>query len=292
MATKKLIKIQFKRFWEPWGLDKFLERHPELTDTFDFQVVPDGEWPEYCFFSVFGHDRIPKGSVRIFYTGENTDPLTWKVGGKTVEWDYAFSFSRAWFAGQNHYRLPNFVVSPNHVGHSIEELLEPRTYDVRNKFCCFIHRNSVKYRENFVKHLMAYKRVDCPGASMQNMNRIIPRKDKTKFMRDYKFAVCFENSRGDGYVTEKIVDAYLAGCVPIYWGDPRVVEDFNPESFINAHDFKTLIELAHHVRHVDQNEAVYRKLRLASPFHDNELPDFARKENLLEFWKKVFNYEG
>jgi len=44
--------------------------------------------------------------------------------------------------------------------------------------------------------------------------------NKYDVMKDYKFAICFENARDiDGYVTEKIFDAYKAGCVPIYWGN-------------------------------------------------------------------------
>ena len=37
-----------------------------------------------------------------------------------------------------------------------------------------------------------------------------------------------------GYVTEKIVNAFLAGSIPIYWGSRAVLEIFNPESFIYA----------------------------------------------------------
>ena len=48
----------------------------------------------------------------------------------------------------------------------------------------------------------------------------------------------FENTYAPGYTTEKIMDAFASGCVPIYYGDPLVVQDFNPDSFINAHDFK------------------------------------------------------
>lgn len=35
---------------------------------------------------------------------------------------------------------------------------------------------------------------------------------------DYAFVVAFENTKAEGYVTEKIVNAFLAGAVPIYWG--------------------------------------------------------------------------
>eukprot|EP00439_Symbiodinium_sp_Y106_P071575 s915_g12.t2 len=40
------------------------------------------------------------------------------------------------------------------------------------------------------------------------------------------------------YVTEKIVNAFLAGCIPIYWGSRAVLDIFNPSSFIYANDIQ------------------------------------------------------
>ena len=37
-------------------------------------------------------------------------------------------------------------------------------------------------------------------------------------MKRYLYAICPENTWSPGYVTEKLVDAKLAGCIPIYWG--------------------------------------------------------------------------
>ena len=34
--------------------------------------------------------------------------------------------------------------------------------------------------------------------------------DKLKFLNNYKFNICCENSQRDMYITEKILDAYLA----------------------------------------------------------------------------------
>jgi hypothetical protein len=33
--------------------------------------------------------------------------------------------------------------------------------------------------------------------------------------------VCFENTCQSLYLTEKLANAYAAGCVPIYWGAPE-----------------------------------------------------------------------
>ena len=41
-----------------------------------------------------------------------------------------------------------------------------------------------------------------------------------------------ENSEGDGYISEKIVDAFLAGTIPIYYGDYMIDEFINPKTYI------------------------------------------------------------
>jgi hypothetical protein len=52
--------------------------------------------------------------------------------------------------------------------------------------------------------------------------------DKYSLMRQYRYAFCPENSVGYGYDTEKIPEAWIAGCIPICaYLNP--FSDFNPE---------------------------------------------------------------
>lgn len=90
-----------------------------------------------------------------------------------------------------------------------------------------------------------YKRVDALGHCYHNRDEPpVPEEYKALFpgwsqhdsfiylMRDYKFAMAFENMATPGYFTEKLFNAYLGGTVPIYWGDPRVDELVNTEAFV------------------------------------------------------------
>ncbi len=47
----------------------------------------------------------------------------------------------------------------------------------------------------------------------------------------YKYHLAIENSLVPHYWTDKILDAYLAGAYPIYYGDPSVAEYFPKNSF-------------------------------------------------------------
>lgn len=55
--------------------------------------------------------------------------------------------------------------------------------------------------------------------------------DKWDALADYRYHVAIENSEVNHYWTEKISDAFLAGCHPIYHGCPNIADYFSPGSF-------------------------------------------------------------
>ena len=48
----------------------------------------------------------------------------------------------------------------------------------------------------------------------------------------FQFCLVMENTKLDGYITEKIILAYLAGCFPIYYGTKEIFDIFHPQSFL------------------------------------------------------------
>lgn len=52
-------------------------------------------------------------------------------------------------------------------------------------------------------------------------------------LQNFAFNLCPENGMHPGYYTEKIPEAFMAGCLPITWADENVKADFNPKAFIN-----------------------------------------------------------
>jgi hypothetical protein len=52
-------------------------------------------------------------------------------------------------------------------------------------------------------------------------------------LEKYAYNLCPENGIYPGYVTEKIPEAFAAGCLPITFVDESVSVDFNPKAFIN-----------------------------------------------------------
>ena len=61
--------------------------------------------------------------------------------------------------------------------------------------------------------------------------------DKIKTLSQYTFAICFENCKFDGYVSEKIYDCFKAGTIPIYLGAPDIEKYVPKNCFIDFRDF-------------------------------------------------------
>lgn len=78
--------------------------------------------------------------------------------------------------------------------------------------------------------------------------------DKIEVMKNYKFCICYENSREQGYVTEKIFDCFRAGCIPIYWGAPDVTDHIPTSCFIDAQSFSSFSELYNHISKITKEE--------------------------------------
>lgn len=65
-------------------------------------------------------------------------------------------------------------------------------------------------------------------------------KSKAGVLRNYKFSICYENLRDiPGYITEKIFDCFLNGCVPVYWGANNIYDYIPKGCFIDRREFKT-----------------------------------------------------
>ena len=96
---------------------------------------------------------------------------------------------------------------------------------IRKKFCGAVisnFRESDKFRIKFINELNKYKTVAMGGKFMNNVG--VQVKNKIKFLSLYKFSISMENTEGQGYISEKILDSLMAGTIPIYYGDYMIDE--------------------------------------------------------------------
>ncbi|KAL4147226.1 hypothetical protein PRNP1_010982 [Phytophthora ramorum] len=165
--------------------------------------------------------------------------------------------------------------------HGPLSLLSPsdtKTESPKTKFCAYLYAHCDRSdRELMYDALNALRPVDalgkCAGSStppdqtkMASRLAIFYNDDAVRRYAPYKFVLAFENTRATGYVTEKLVNAFLAGSVPVYWGDSKTVSElFNPESFIDCGRFDSLQDCAEYVVHVDDSPEMYTRMRREAP---------------------------
>ena len=60
-------------------------------------------------------------------------------------------------------------------------------------------------------------------------------------LREAKLVLTLENKNEHGYVTEKLMNAFLAGAVPVHWGGKGFAKlFFNPKAYIDLEDYPSL----------------------------------------------------
>ncbi len=215
-------------------------------------IVEESSKPDYVFYSVRGYEHLYYDCIRIFYTGECYTP-------NFNECDYGIAFDHLQF-GDRYIRLPlyNFLHYKNNYQQLRNRIPFTKEELTRKKgFCNFVVSNCFAYdlRSSFFDLLSKYKKVDSGGRFRNNIGYLVA--DKLAFQNNYKFSIAFENCSYAGYATEKIVDAFAARTIPIYYGDPDIVKDFNPKAFVNAHDYSSFEEVVERVKEIDNNDELY-----------------------------------
>jgi hypothetical protein len=189
-------------------------------------------------------------------------------------------------------------------------LEEPQSQLTHRKFCAYMYaRCDRPQREYMFDLLSTMEPVDalgaCQGSSRApNEKRWTGRSsiwyndDAVRLYSQYKFVIAFENGQRPGYVTEKLVNAFLAGSVPIYFGHSEsVAQVFNPESFIDCGRFAMLRECAAFVIEVHRSPAKYTRMARApvianvSLFHElfswhPDIPSSHLSDRIREFLLK------
>jgi hypothetical protein len=247
----------------------------------DFEIIRDDVNPDYLIFGDrnFGNNNHifnDKRCIKIFYTGENERPSNYACH---------FSISFDHIDDNRHYRLPLYVIYDFDNQH--RDVNNTKTVDrdpsdlikkFKDKFCSFVVKNGACEKRNyFFQRLNEYKRVDSGGPLFNNIGYVLERGDgavtaKMKFLNDYKFNLCFENSSYAGYTTEKLYEAYMFGTVPIYWGSPTIECDFNPKAFLNWHDYQDDDAFMEAIIEVDTKPELYEQMYMEPLFHSWKEP--------------------
>ena len=284
------LKIAYADFWPEWKEENFIE--PILAKYYN--IVIDNNKPDILFHSTYaGMTQTPKYKCRkILYTGENVKP-------EQIKSDYSISFEPQ---SETNYRLPlwqTFLVLKPWLKEKLYNKVQFKENEFK-RFCSFIVSNPSNFIRNSVfTSLSTYRQVHSYGRYATN-NLELQQASKGRYWRDakldffnnvpHKFNIAFENSPSRWYVTEKIMDAFLCGSIPIYNGGNKVSEEFNEEAFINANKIQGW-DLITKVRELDTNWDKFLEIYEKPVFTEEQKIKLENNLNGLESWilEKVKN---
>ena len=231
------------------------------------------------------------------YQGEYKDKIVIAFSGESFTYApnlVTLSFGSSHMTEKNYLRLPLYVLR-------FREELSPlfkRPQELLSKhknFCGFLVSNGhqtkgldgVMARDRVFQSLSNYKQVISGGGHLNNIGGAISYSQTKTWFSQFKFVICYENSSHDGYMTEKVFNAYFAGAVPIYYADRSVLKDINPKAIIFAPDFESEEALIEYIKKVDQDDALYKSIwdqpLMIDPYYSYDAYQRRLQEKITEF---------
>lgn len=290
-----------------------------------YNVIIDAENPDICFYSnefcligeMDAYTNAPAKSIHDY--GDNVKKI-YMSGEVTVDQASVLNI------GTNYYAIgPIKVDHPRYLHMNLHNttaawglyhesklfdtpydwMLQPRNGDEilasKKHFCGVVQNSVVKQRQDLFDALSNYKFVRASGRWITNvppeeMTITHPRIDgegyrsKVEFLRSCKFSMQMQTHNLRYFTQEKMVHAFASYTIPIFWGNDMILEDgFNPDCFINCHDFESMDAVAERVKEIDSDDTLYKKMISSPCFVDNKLPYYYDEEYLLEFLERALN---
>ena len=278
-----MLKISFTDFWIDFNEKNNLITNI-LNELFNSEIlVTKPNKADVCFVSICGkkHKKVIEkyNEKCILFLGENIRPNKYEV-------PFSLTSDFNSYGGTN-MRLPLWYFEidwfKTNIGIINVDQIEKRLIDngqftaddiANRKDCITIFNNPEGSRMDMLRELQKIMYVEKYGTLFNNplgpktnksfINKFFPvysdYQSKIEKMTNFKFNFCPENSLFPGYYTEKCFHAKIAGCIPIYFADYHVHNDFRKESFINMYDYLEFQDLSKYLSEVKKDYSHLAKL--------------------------------
>ena len=286
-SNKNSIVVAFSDMWPGFNynnnfiIDSLRHEAKSLSlDITGINYTTDSN-PKLLIFGPYSHTwkTVPNTIPKIYFSAENwpkpDDPQialyitsareednthiripTWMM---YIDW-YSNTTTLPEKYEDNPIRLPiHFAITPH-----------PITFKDRAEFCGFVVSNPVcSLRNESFKAINDYKKVNSGGALYNNIGGQLSLKyagggcgdiSKYQFFSKQQFTISFENSQAPGYITEKVLHAKMAGCVPLYWGDIDTNTDFVNGSIVNLSMFNNPEQILEVIKKLELNPELCAKI--------------------------------
>ena len=186
---------------------------------------------------------------------------------------------------------------------NVDSLFIPsaRPKNTRKHFLLYSNSYYVDYRENTANALSSIGPIHALGKCEGNVDAVpqvvdakptecIPFQDSSRptsviipdwttrddkrlnkqIFNEFRFVIAMESIKSPGYITDKIMNAFMAGAIPIYYGTTQIFGIFNPKAFI-FYDIDNPQLAIDRIAYLESNPDAYEQM-LNEPIlaHDDE----------------------
>jgi len=119
--------------------------------------------------------------------------------------------------------------------------IRPENHQIykKNKLVSFI--GSTKKSQEFSGYTLRNKIIKDTSKKIEKFGRGHNEiKNKLEGLQDFMFSIVIENCSYDNYFTEKLIDCFVTGTIPIYWGCPSIGDFFDINGIITFSDIEEL----------------------------------------------------
>jgi len=106
--------------------------------------------------------------------------------------------------------------------------------------------------------------------------------DKIIGLKDYRFSIVIENTKQNFYFTEKLIDCFQTGTVPIYWGCPSINKFFNEKGMLVFDNGDELFEILNNLtieKYIEMFPFVEENFKIANGYKTAE--DYLKNYNMF-----------
>jgi hypothetical protein len=235
------MKAYFNGFWQG-----FFEKTDPIHIEFFLKLLTD----------VFSED------IEVSYNLEDAEILMESIFTNTSyinhkDWNASFLFT-----GESYYAqcmnnnlslytcimgfnptINNFVEFPFYIVYlkSFPDMTFTPTQTIKNNYTAAVISNgSLNERTAFLEKLEQRLPVLYGGSYKNNIGRKVEgnfaSENLLNFYKNMKFVITMENTKIGHYITEKLINGFRAGTIPIYWGSQHISKYFNSKRFIILED--------------------------------------------------------
>lgn len=249
----------------------------------------------------------PNSSYNIIMTIEKLSQVSFMKNiaeGKSKYYKLAVDYRL--FSNRWHIPIPRFSNLSGFIYTCRSNFINIKNFMKRKDDIVYIQKIKYHNRRIIVKEIMKNYSVHSYGYDLNNQKwpYDIPSNNKLDILKKYKFCLAIENSvitwkpgnkfqasqLNDDYYTEKLIDCFKAGCIPIYFG-PQNINEHLPDnnSIINLNNFNSIKDLIGYINLIRKNESI---LQSHLKWHNNYSKQWFNKFNKIYLFSycNICNY--